>query len=373
MSKKVGFIGWRGMVGAVLMQRMREENDFDGLDMTFFSTSQVGEPGPDVGGTPRPLEDAFELDKLAEHEILITCQGGDYTKQVHPQLRAAGWNGYWVDAASALRMEPDSVIVLDPVNRPLIDAALERGVKDYIGGNCTVSLMLLAIHGLINKDWVEWISTMTYQSASGAGAAQMKELVIQMAQIGAAAGEQAADPRYPVLDVDRRVADLLAHADLTIDQFGAPLAASLIPWIDCAMENGQTREEWKGQCESNKILGLREALPVDGQCVRVGAMRCHSQGLTIKLKQDIELADIERAIRESNPWVKWVNNNKEETLRDLTPAAISGKLDIAIGRVRKMTLGPEYLTAFTVADQLLWGAAEPVRRMTQLLVKGFLS
>ena len=368
MSKKIGMIGWRGMVGSVLIQRMQEENDFAGLDATFFSTSQVGEPGPALGGAPKPLQDAYDVEALTDKDVIVTCQGGDYTQQMHPQLRAAGWHGFWIDAASALRMEPTSVIVLDPVNRHVIDRALERGCKDFIGGNCTVSLMLLAIHGLIERGWVEWITSMTYQSASGAGAAQMKELVLQMAEIGQRAGTGAADARMPVLDVEKSVTDLLQSADLTINQFGAPLAASLIPWIDRAMENGQTREEWKGQAEANKILEQDPPLPIDGQCVRVGAMRCHSQGLTIKMKQDIPLPDIEAAIRSANQWVRWVPNTKEDTLQQLTPAAISGQLDIAIGRVRKMTLGPEYITAFTVGDQLLWGAAEPVRRILQIVL-----
>ncbi len=356
------------MVGSVLIQRMREENDFEGLDATFFSTSQAGEPGPQFGAKPRPLQDAFDIDALARHDILVTCQGGDYTKDVHPRLRAAGWNGYWVDAASALRMDPGSVIVLDPVNRKVIDRALANGQKDFIGGNCTVSLMLMAIHSLFERGWVEWLSTMTYQSASGAGAAQMKELVVQMAQVANKTGQQAADPRFPVLDLERNVTEVLRSADLVTEKFGAPLAASLIPWIDRAMDNGQTREEWKGQTETNKIMGLSPEVPVDGQCVRVGAMRCHSQGLTIKLKRDIPLAEIEETIRSSNEWVRLVPNTKEETLRSLTPAAVSGTLDIAIGRLRKMTLGPDYVTAFTVGDQLLWGAAEPVRRMVNILL-----
>ncbi len=368
MSNRVGIIGWRGMVGSVLIQRMQAENDFAGLDVTFFSTSQAGEPGPALGGAARPLQDALDVDTLREMDILVTCQGGDYTKKIHPQLRASGWTGYWIDAASALRMNAESTIVLDPVNRPVIQAALDRGDKDFIGGNCTVSLMLLAVHRLIEMNWVDWITSMTYQSASGAGAAQMKELVRQMAQIGERVGTAAADPQYPVLEVEQHVSDLLRSADLATDHFGAPLAASLIPWIDRAMDNGQTREEWKGQAEANKILALDPPLPIDGQCVRVGAMRCHSQGLTIKLKQDIPLTDIEAAIRESNPWVRVIPNEKSATLAGLTPAAVSGTLDIAIGRLRKMTLGPDYLTAFTVGDQLLWGAAEPVRRMLNIVL-----
>lgn len=368
MSKKIGLVGWRGMVGSVLIQRMLEENDFEGLETTCFSTSQAGELGPALGGSRNPLLNAFDIDALAAQDIIVTCQGGDYTKEVHPRLRAAGWDGYWIDAASALRMETDSVIVLDPVNRAVIDRALERGIKNFIGGNCTVSLMLLAVHGLIERGWVEWISSMTYQSASGAGAAQMKELVVQMNQIGGVAGAQAADARSPVLEVEKSVTELLRSADLTTAQFGAPLAASLIPWIDRAMENGQTREEWKGQAETNKILETTSPIPVDGQCVRVGAMRCHSQGLTIKLTHDVPLAEIESVVRGSNEWVRWVANTKEDTLRELTPAAVTGKLDIAIGRVRKLAMGPDYLTAFTVGDQLLWGAAEPVRRMLNIVL-----
>ncbi len=368
MNKQVAMVGWRGMVGSVLMQRMLDEKDFEGLDVTFFSTSQAGQPGPAMVSGAGTLVDAFDIDALAAHDVVVTCQGGDYTKDVHPRLRAMGWDGYWIDAASALRMVDNSVIVLDPVNRDVMDRALDEGIKDFIGGNCTVSLMLLAVHGLIQRGWVDWITSMTYQSASGAGAAQMKELVIQMAQIGAAAGEAAAESGAPVLEVESTVSDLLRSADLQIDQFGAPLAASLIPWIDRAMENGQTREEWKGQAELNKILNLNPELPVDGQCVRVGAMRCHSQGLTIKLKQDVPLADIEAAIRESNDWVRLVPNTKEATLQELTPAAISGRLDIGIGRLRKMTLGGDYLTAFTVGDQLLWGAAEPVRRALNIVL-----
>ena len=368
MKKKVAIVGWRGMVGSVLMQRMREQNDFQGLDLTFFSTSQAGQPGPAIASGAGPLVDAFDIEALATHDAVVTCQGGDYTKDVHPRLRAQGWDGYWIDAASALRMEDNSVIVLDPVNRDVIDRALDQGIKDFIGGNCTVSLMLMAVHGLIQQDWVEWITAMTYQSASGAGAAQMKELVVQMAQIGAAAGGAAADAQAPVLEVESTVSELLRSADLQITQFGAPLAASLIPWIDRAMENGQTREEWKGQAELNKMLSLDPLLPVDGQCVRVGAMRCHSQGLTIKLKQDVPLTDIEAAIRKSNDWVRLVPNTKEATLQQLTPAAISGQLDIGIGRLRKMTLGDDYLTAFTVGDQLLWGAAEPVRRALNIVL-----
>lgn len=368
MNKQVAMVGWRGMVGSVLMQRMLDEKDFEGLDVTFFSTSQAGQPGPAMVRGAGTLVDAFDLDALAAHDAIVTCQGGDYTKDVHPRLRAMGWDGYWIDAASALRMESNSVIVLDPVNRGVIERALDQGGKDFIGGNCTVSLMLLAVHGLIQQGWVDWITSMTYQSASGAGAAQMKELVMQMAQIGAVAGEAAADARAPVLEVESTVSNLLRSADLHVDQFGAPLAASLIPWIDRAMENGQTREEWKAQAELNKILNLNPELPVDGQCVRVGAMRCHSQGLTIKLKQDVPLTDIEAAIRESNDWVRLVPNTKEATLQELTPAAISGRLDIGIGRLRKMTLGGDYLTAFTVGDQLLWGAAEPVRRALNIVL-----
>lgn len=367
--KKVGFIGWRGMVGSVLVDRMRQEQDFHGFEAVFFTTSQPGTLGPDVGSGTKPLQDANDVQALAAMDILLSCQGGDYTKAIHPKLRAAGWKGYWIDAASALRMHSDAVIVLDPVNRPLIDRALNDGLRDFIGGNCTVSLMLMALQGLFQAGLVQWMTSMTYQSASGAGAKNMKELVAQMAALGLIGQELALDPASQVLELDRIISDKVRSGSLPTDAFGAPLAASLIPWIDSALPSGQTREEWKGMAETNRILGITENLiPVDGQCVRVGAMRCHSQALTIKLKRDVPLAELEAMIRAANEWVDIVPNEKPATLARLTPAAVSGKLIVPIGRMRKMTLGPEYLTAFTVGDQLLWGAAEPLRRMLQILL-----
>jgi aspartate-semialdehyde dehydrogenase len=360
--KKVGFIGWRGMVGSVLMGRMAEERDFDGsFQPHFFSTSQIGGAGPADG----PLGDAHDLEALAAMDLIVTCQGGDYTSRVHPQLRGAGWSGLWLDAASTLRMREDAIIVLDPVNRAVIDAGLARGVKDFIGGNCTVSLMLMGLGGLFAQGWVEWMSTMTYQAASGAGARNMRELVRQMRAIGSV-DAALLEEQGPILDLDRAVSATLRDAAFPMEQFGAPLAGSLIPWIDKAWENGQTKEEWKGQAETNKILGAARTIPVDGQCVRVGAMRCHSQAVTIKLTRDVPLPDIEAALGEHNAWVRVVENSKEATLRELSPAAVSGRLTVPVGRIRKMTLGPEYLTAFTVGDQLLWGAAEPIRRMLRL-------
>lgn len=366
---KVGFVGWRGMVGSVLLSRMRDEQDFRGMDAVFFSTSQAGREAPDVGLGPSKLRDAKDVNALAEMEVVVTCQGGDYTKAVHSKLRATGWEGYWVDAASALRMEPESVIVLDPVNRKGIDLALERGGRDFIGGNCTVSLLLMGLQGLFDAGWVEWVSAMTYQSASGAGAQNMKELVAQMASLGESGGALASDPASRVLELDRLVTERLRDPGFPVDQFGVPLAASLIPWIDSAMPDGRTREEWKGMAEMNRILDREdEPVPVDGQCVRVGAMRCHSQALTLKLSGDVPLADIEARIAEANEWSRVVPNEKEATLEQLTPAAVGGRLTVPVGRIRKMTLGPEYLTCFTVGDQLLWGAAEPVRRMLMILL-----
>ena len=361
--QKVGFIGWRGMVGSVLLERMRRENDFQGFSPIFFTTSQQGQPGPDVGGGALPLRDARNLQDLADMDILVSCQGGDYTKDIHPKLRSAAWRGLWIDAASALRMNGESTIVLDPVNRPAIDRALDAGCVDFIGGNCTVSLMLIALQGLFKADLVEWVTSMTYQSASGAGAKNMKELIAQMADLGDAGRALAADPAGEVLELDRIIGAKLRDGSLPTAEFGVPLAASLIPWIDSALPCGRTREEWKGMVETNKILGRDKQIPVDGQCVRVGAMRCHSQALTVKLNRDIPLAEIESLLDQANDWVKFVPNEKEATLQKLTPAAVGGTLTIPVGRVRKMALGQQYLTAFTVGDQLLWGAAEPVRRM----------
>lgn len=368
--KKVGIVGWRGMVGSVLMERMRAEGDFAGCMFSFYSTSQVGQDGPVLDGTTYELLDAFAVEQLKELDIILSCQGGGYTSRVYPELRDGGWQGYWIDAASTLRMERDSIIVLDPVNRGVIDQGLADGIKNYIGGNCTVSLMLMGLAGLFAQDWVEWVTSQTYQAASGAGAKNMRELVNQMRIIGENCSNLLDDPSTGILEVDRNVINTLRNEAFPTEQFGAPLAASLIPWVDRAMENGQTREEWKGVSETNKILGRSEnPIPVDGCCVRVGSMRCHSQAFTIKLKKDIPLADIEAAIAEQNDWVYLVANEKEETLRELTPARVTGTLDIPVGRLRKMNLGPEYLSAFSVGDQLLWGAAEPVRRILKIILE----
>jgi aspartate-semialdehyde dehydrogenase len=355
------------MVGSVLLERMRAEHDFDHVEPVFFSTSQVGAPGPDVGHGTASLLDANDLTAFVGLDAVISCQGGDYTKAMHPALRTAGFTGYWIDAASALRMKDDSVIVLDPVNRAQIDAALGRGVKDYIGGNCTVSLMLMATAGLFAQGWVEWVSTATYQAASGAGARQMRELVAQMKALGdAGAGELDSDSK--ILALDRLITATMRNGFPTT-ALGAPLAGSLIPWIDSAMENGQTREEWKGIAETNKILGTTATIPVDGVCVRVSAMRCHSQALTIKLTRDVPLDEITDVLGRANEWVRIVPNDKASTLAGLSPAAVSGTLNVPVGRLRKMQLGPTYLSVFTVGDQLLWGAAEPLRRMLRILTE----
>jgi len=366
---KVGFIGWRGMVGSVLMERMREERDFDPIDPVFFTTSNVGGPGPSVGKAATGLKDANDVKELAKLDVLVSCQGGDYTKSVYPKLRAAGWNGYWIDAASALRMEKDAVIILDPVNRPVIDKALASGVRNYIGGNCTVSLMLMAIDGLLKEDLVEWVSAMTYQAASGAGAQNMRELLQQMGEVHFAAKALLQDPASAILEIDREVAGILRDESFPTEHFGVPLAGSLLPWIDSDLGNGQSREEWKGHAETNKILGRDNSpIPVDGLCVRVGAMRCHSQGLTLKLRKDLPVEEIENILARGNKWVRVVPNRREETLQKLTPVAVTGTLDIPVGRVRKLKMGGEYVSAFTVGDQLLWGAAEPLRRMLRLLL-----
>jgi len=361
---RVGIIGWRGMVGSVLMERMRAEGDFRRAEYAFFSTSQAGQDGPEIEGEVHRLQDAYDLDLLAAHDVLVSCQGGGYTAEVWERLRSRGWEGYWIDAASTLRMHDEAVIVLDPVNRDVIEEAMARGVKNYIGGNCTVSLMLMALSGLFARGWVEWLTSMTYQAASGAGARNMRELVAQMRVIGDEAAALLDDPATAILRLDRQVSQTMRSDRFPVDQFGVPLAASLIPWIDRAMENGQTREEWKGVAETNKILGRSDdPVPIDGCCVRVGAMRCHSQAFTIKLTADIPLDEIESVLAEQNEWAYLVANTREETMRELTPARVSGTLAIPVGRVRKLNLGPRYLTAFTVGDQLLWGAAEPVRRM----------
>jgi aspartate-semialdehyde dehydrogenase len=367
---KTGIVGWRGMVGSVLMQRMAEEHDFEHLEPVFFSTSQSGGASPDVGRGAGVLRDANDLGALAACEVILTCQGGDYTNSIHPQLRAAGWKGYWIDAASALRMKDDAVIILDPVNRAVIDEGLRGGIRDYVGGNCTVSLMLMALGGLFREGLVEWITTMTYQAASGAGAQNMRELLEQMGAAHAAAAALLADPGSAILDIDRAVTECLRNPRHPTEHFGVPLAGSLIPWIDKDLGNGQSREEWKGGAETNKILGrVVHAIPVDGVCVRVGAMRCHSQAMTIKLKRDLPLAEIEGLIVGGNEWVRLVPNNRESSIRELTPARVSGTLEIPVGRVRKLAMGGDYLTAFTVGDQLLWGAAEPLRRMLRILLE----
>ncbi len=370
IMQKVGFIGWRGMVGSVLMNRMRDENDFKGYEPFFFSTSQIGQKGPDLGSGSLTLLDAFDEKLLTSMDIVVTCQGSDYTKEIYPKLRASGWKGYWIDAASALRMKDDSIIVLDPVNRDVIDRGLASGIKDYIGGNCTVSLMLMAIGGLFREGLVEWLSSMTYQAASGAGAKNMRELVAQMRVVGNHAQKLLDDPASGILEIDRKVSETLRGKDLPVENFGAPLAGSLIPWIDSFMpETGQTREEWKGFAETNKILATSSPIPIDGICVRVGSMRCHCQGLTIKLKKNVPLNDLISIIQNANDWVRVIDNTREATLKSLSPAAVSGTLNVPIGRIHKMNLGPEYLTAFTVGDQLLWGAAEPIRRILKIILE----
>ena len=367
--KRVGLVGWRGMVGSVLMQRMREENDFADIDPVFFSTSQTGQPAPDVGKADvPPLKDAFDLDELRKLDVIVTCQGGDYTNKVFGPLRESGWEGYWIDAASSLRMADHSVIVLDPVNRNVIDEALEKGVKDYIGGNCTVSLMMLALGGLLEKDLIEWVSPMTYQAASGAGAQNMRELIEQMGSLRDGVADQLADPSSAILDIDLQVSETMRGADFPIDNFGAPLAGSLIPYIDKQLESGQSKEEWKAQSETNKILGRSESpIPIDGICVRIGAMRSHSQAMTIKLRKDLPVSEIEALLAGGNDWVKVIPNDRDASIAELTPAKVTGTLNVPIGRIRKLAMGPEYISAFTVGDQLLWDAAEPLRRMLRIL------
>jgi aspartate-semialdehyde dehydrogenase len=357
------------MVGSVLVERMRAERDFDVIDPIFFSTTQAGAPAPAIGKSVPPVKDARDLSALMDADILISCQGGDYTTDVHPRLRAAGWNGYWIDAASTLRMKDHAVIVLDPVNGDVIDKALKAGVLDFIGGNCTVSLMLMAMAGLFRAGLVEWVSAMTYQAASGAGAKHMRELVSQMGVVHAAASAGLSDPSSAILDIDRTVTTTLRGAALPVEQFGHPLAGSLLPWIDKDLGNGQSREEWKSMAEANKILGRSGSpIPVDGICVRIGAMRCHSQALTAKLTRDVPLQEIEALLGGAHEWVHVVSNDRDASLRELTPAAVSGTLRVPIGRLRKPAIGPEYLLAFTVGDQLLWGAAEPLRRVLRIML-----
>ncbi|MDO9387655.1 MAG: aspartate-semialdehyde dehydrogenase [Thiobacillus sp.] len=367
---KVGLIGWRGMVGSVLMGRMKEERDFDHIDPVFFTTSNVGGKGPDIGRDVPPLKDANSIDELKLCDTIITCQGGDYTKEVYPKLREAGWNGYWIDAASTLRMKDEAIIILDPVNGQVIRDGIANGVKTYVGGNCTVSLMLMAMGGLFDAGLVEWVSPMTYQAASGAGARNMRELIRQMGAVHAEVADLLDDPASAILEIDRKVADFIRSDRYPVDAWPVPLAGNLIPWIDVALESGQSKEEWKAQAEANKIMRRSDKpIPIDGLCVRVGAMRCHSQALTVKLTSDVPLAELHSLIAAHNQWVKVVPNDRELTMRELTPAAVTGTLTVPIGRMRKLTMGPEYLTAFTVGDQLLWGAAEPLRRMLRILLE----
>ncbi|WP_444916530.1 aspartate-semialdehyde dehydrogenase [Microbulbifer sp. JMSA003] len=367
--QKIGFIGWRGMVGSVLLERMRAEDDFAHIaEPVFFSTSNAGGTAPDIGRPLPPLGDAYDIDALSQLDAIVSCQGGDYTKEVFTRLREAGWQGCWIDAASSLRMQDDAVIVLDPVNRDVINRAIDAGQKNFIGGNCTVSLMLMALGGLFKAGMVEWVTAMTYQAASGAGARNMRELISQMGALRDGVATELADPASAILEIDRKVAADMRSAEFPTAEFGAPLAGSLLPWIDTQLESGQSREEWKAQVEANKILQTETPIPVDGTCVRIGAMRCHSQAFTIKLKKDLPLADIEQLLNGANDWVNVVPNEREATVQNLTPTAVTGKLDIPVGRLRKLSVGPEYLNAFTVGDQLLWGAAEPLRRILLILL-----
>ena len=373
MGTAVGFVGWRGMVGSVLMQRMRDEDDFTGIEPVFFSTSNVGGFAPDWAGGSL-LQDAYDIDALKKLPIIVTTQGGDYTSAVLDQLRSSGWAGYWIDAASTRRMSPDAVIVLDPVNRHVIDAALAKGTKDFVGGNCTVSCMLMGLAGLFNAGLIEWMTSMTYQAASGGGAQHMRELLTQFGLLNNTVASDLADPASAILKIDKAVLDLQRSGQLPVDHFGVPLAGNLIPWIDKDLGDGVSREEWKAGAETNKILGRGEGfdqqpIPIDGLCVRIGAMRCHSQALTIKLTRDVPLDEITDLLENGTSWAKVIPNSKEETVAALSPVAVTGTLDIPVGRLRKMSMGPQYLSAFTVGDQLLWGAAEPLRRMLNILLK----
>lgn len=370
---KVGLVGWRGMVGSVLMQRMREENDFAHFEPVFFSTSNAGGAAPAFANGAGPLQNASDVAALSKMDVILTCQGGDYTNEVFPKLREAGWNGYWIDAASSLRMKDDAIIILDPVNLNVIQEGLGKGVKNYVGGNCTVSLMLMALGGLFQNNLVEWITSMTYQAASGAGAQNMRELIAQMGSIHNEVKDLLADPASAILEIDRKVAEHINADSYPKANFGVPLGGSLIPWIDKDLGNGQSKEEWKGAAETNKILGKvagqAGSIPVDGLCVRVGAMRCHSQGLTIKLNKDVPLDEINDMLAKANEWVQVVPNDRESSMKLLTPAAVTGRMHVPVGRIRKMTMGPGYISAFTVGDQLLWGAAEPLRRMLRILIE----
>jgi aspartate-semialdehyde dehydrogenase len=368
MMKLVGLVGWRGMVGSVLMQRMQEEGDFAHIEPVFFSTSAAGGKAPAMAKKETTLQDANDIEALKRCDIIITCQGGDYTTEIFPKLRASGWDGYWIDAASTLRMEDDAVIILDPVNNGVIRNAMQKGIKNYIGGNCTNSILLMGVGGLFREGLVEWVSSMTYQAASGGGANHMRELIKGMGVVHAAVADELNDPASAILEIDRKVAKTIRE-DVPHEFFPAPLAGGLIPWIDKQLDNGQSKEEWKGQAEVNKILGNTKAIPVDGLCVRIGAMRCHSLALTIKLNKDLPLSEIESIIKSGNQWVKWVPNERAISEQELTPASITGGLKVGVGRVRKLNMGPHYVSAFVIGDQLLWGAAEPLRRMLRIVLE----
>jgi aspartate-semialdehyde dehydrogenase len=368
MMKLVGLVGWRGMVGSVLMQRMQEEGDFAHIEPVFFSTSAAGGKAPAMAKQETTLQDANDIEALKRCDIIITCQGGDYTTEIFPKLRASGWDGYWIDAASTLRMEDDAVIILDPVNSGVIRSAMQKGVKNYIGGNCTNSILLMGVGALFREGLVEWVSSMTYQAASGGGANHMRELIKGMGVVHAAVADELSNPASAILEIDRKVAKTIRE-DVPREFFPAPLAGGLIPWIDKQLDNGQSKEEWKGQAEVNKILGNTNAIPVDGLCVRIGAMRCHSLALTIKLSKDLPLSEIENIIKSGNQWVKWVPNERGISEQELTPASITGGLKVGVGRVRKLNMGPHYVSAFVIGDQLLWGAAEPLRRMLRIILE----
>ncbi len=368
-TMRVGLVGWRGMVGSVLMQRMVEERDFDHIEPVFYTTSQVGIPAPNLGKDAGLLQDAFDIQSLLKLDAIITCQGGSYTEKVYPALRQAGWKGYWIDAASTLRMKDDAIITLDPVNFDQIQQGIHAGTNTYVGGNCTVSLMLMGLGGLYKAGLVEWVSAMTYQAASGAGAKNMRELISQMGVVNDCVTSELANPSSSILDIDRKVAETIRSDSFPTSEFGAPLAGSLIPWIDVKRENGQSKEEWKATVETNKILGLQDSpIAIDGTCVRIGAMRCHSQALTIKLKQDVPMDEIEEIIATHNDWVKVIPNERDITAQELTPAKVTGTLSVPVGRLRKMSMGNDFLNAFTVGDQLLWGAAEPLRRTLRIIL-----
>ena len=368
---RVGFVGWRGMVGSVLLQRMREQNDFSIIEEpVFYTTSQTGQPGPDIGRGSQALKDASDLDSLLKLDVIVTCQGGDFTSTVHSKLRQQGWKGYWIDAASTLRMAPGSSIILDPVNLPVIEQGLASGQKDFIGGNCTVALMMMALDGLFNANLVEWMTVMTYQAISGGGARQMRELIAQMGGVHDRARNLLSQPSSSILDVDQNVIDTIRSDDLEKDEIGYALAGNLLPWIDKDLDSGTSREEWKGSVETNKILGRSDApIPIESTCIRVGTMRCHSQAFTIKMKQDLPLDEIEGILGDANDWAYVVANEREPSLNKLTPAAVTGTLDIPVGRIRKLNIEPGFVSAFTVGDQLLWGAAEPLRRMLRILAE----